>query len=331
MDIDLERLLMRASQAAEASGPEAPALENPGMWLGAILGEGVKMGRDKVTFVMSPDISSFGLWLEQLLAESTGKNGTGVIPVDSEKPGDPQNYGNDRIFVYLRSDNEATMDDHVSGLEKAGHKVVTLRIHNPYDLGREMFRWEFATAIAGKLLGVNPFDQPNVQSAKDITGEMLDRFIDRGEAPDSEKLDADSGELISGLKALLDTIKPGDYLGFNAFIPQTGETVERIQRMRSHVLKRYKVATTMGFGPRYLHSTGQIHKGGPDSGVFILITMDDPQDVTIPGEEYSFSALKTAQGIGDYKALKQNGRRVVRVHLKHISELDKIVDAVEAL
>jgi hypothetical protein len=194
-----------------------------------------------------------------------------------------------------------------------------------------MFRWEFATAIAGKLLGVNPFDQPNVQSAKDITGEMLDRYIDRGEAPDSEKLDADSGELISGLKALLDTIKPGDYLGFNAFIPQTGETVERIQRMRSHALKRYKIATTMGFGPRYLHSTGQIHKGGPDSGVFILITMDDPQDVTIPGEEYSFSALKTAQGIGDYKALKQNGRRVVRVHLKHISELDKIVDAVEAL
>jgi transaldolase/glucose-6-phosphate isomerase len=331
LDLDLERLMMRASQATEASGPNVPALENPGMWLGAILGEGANRGFDKVTLLASPSIASFGLWLEQLLAESVGKKGRGIIPVDSEVPAAPEIYEADRIFVYLRSDDEAGFDDHVSGLENAGHKVVTLRIHNPYDLGREMFRWEFATSIAGKVLGVNPFDQPDVQSAKDITGEMLDRFIRDGELPDIEKLTVDSEELGKELSSLFETVKSGDYMAFNAFTPPSQEVVDHIQRMRSHLLNKYKIATTMGFGPRYLHSTGQAHKGGPNTGLFLVITMDDSQDVAIPGEDYSFSVLKGAQGIGDFKALKSRNRRALRVHLRDLSEMEKLAGAVEAL
>lgn len=331
LGVDLNRLMMRASQASEAAGPKVPALENPGMWLGTILGEAAKIGKDKITLLTSPSIGSFGLWLEQLLAESTGKLGTGLIPVDGEKAAAVDKYGDDRIFVYMRLDEEGGYDDLVSELEKAGQMVLSLRMHNAYDLGREMFRWEFATAISGKILDINPFDQPNVQSAKDITGRLLDKFIDKGELPESDKLTADSEELFPEIKTLLSSIKPGDYLGINAFLPPYDEVLEKIQSIRSIVMNNFKIATSMGFGPRYLHSTGQIHKGGPDSGLFILITMDDPQDVSIPGEDYTFSVLKGAQAIGDYEALKQNNRRVVRVHLSALSQLEKLVSSVEAV
>ena len=331
MGMDIDRLLMRASQAVEASGAAVPSLENASLWLGAIVAEAAKAGCDKLTLVISPRLASFAYWLEQLVAESTGKEGKGVIPIEGEPIGRPDNYGRDRIFVYLRLDDDGIYDEQVSALEKAGHPVITSRLHGPYDLGREMFRWEFATACAGIILKINPFDEPDVRESKDNTERILDKYIRQKKMPTGERRLRSDPELPAILKDLLESLNPGEYLGLNVFLPSSSENRKYLQIIRTLVRDRFRVATTLGFGPRYLHSTGQIHKGGPKRCSFIQITADDLNDVPIPGEPYSFGVLKLAQALGDYDALKNKGRRIVRIHLSQETDLVKLVDVFKSI
>ncbi|MFC1835367.1 hypothetical protein ACFL2Q_11635, partial [Thermodesulfobacteriota bacterium] len=328
---DLDRLLMRASQAVESSGPDVPSLENPGLWLGVIMAEASLAGKDKLTLLISDRIGSFGYWLEQLIAESTGKEGKGIIPIESEPPGDPENYARDRLVVYLRLDDEGTYDFFVGGLEKSGHPVVTLRLHTPYDLGREIFRWEFATAVAGAILRINPFDQPNVQESKDLTKKLLHLYNQEGEIPPGERTQIDDPDLPTKLKEFLGQARPGDYVGLNAFVNPTSVNRDVLQEVRAVFKDKLKVATTLGFGPRYLHSTGQFHKGGPDEGLFVQVTTDDPEDIGIPDELYSIGVLKSSQSLGDYEALKRRGRRILRVHVPSEADLPKLLDAAKAM
>ncbi len=329
LGMDLDFFLTRSCQAVEASGPKTASLESPGVWLGVIMGEAALRGQDKLTLILSPGVASFGCWLEQLIAESTGKEGKGVIPIDLEPVGLPEAYGKDRLFIYMRIDGDPTHDRAVSELEKAGHSVITLRLHCQYDLGREIFRYEFATAVSGVTLGINPFDQPNVQESKDITGKLLAAYASDGKAPDSEKLQPSEESFRAEFTEFLGCIKSDDYVAINAFIHPSQRAFEFLQEARTLIRDRFRVATTVGFGPRYLHSTGQIHKGGPDTGVFIVITTDEKEDIQVPGEPYTFGALKQAQSIGDFKALKNKGRRAIRIHLKDESELEKIVDSLK--
>lgn len=329
--VDIDRLLMRASQAVEASGPQVPALESPGLWLGVIMAEASLVGKDKLTLIMSPQISSFGYWLEQLIAESSGKEGKGILPIEGEPIGKPLSYGNDRLFVYLRLDDDSTYDRQVSDLEKQGQPVVTLRFHGPYDVGREIFRFEFATAVAGAILRINPFDQPNVQESKDITKKFLEVYIKDGIIPSGDLLDIHDPDLGRTLKHFFDPVPPGTYFAFNAFIRPSEVNLEILQQIRKIVRDEFRTATALGFGPRYLHSTGQIHKGGSGEGRFILITAEDLEDAPIPGESYSFGVLKTAQSMGDYEALKNKGRKILRIHLASESDLYKLLDAVKDL
>lgn len=329
LGMDLDFVLTRSLQAVEASGRETPSLESPGAWLGVIMGEASRNGRDKLTLILSPGISTFGCWLEQLIAESTGKEGKGIIPVDMEPIGAPDTYGADRLFVYMRLDGDPTFDKAVSDLEQAGHPVVTLRLHCREDLGREIFRYEFATAVAGVILGINPFDQPNVQESKDLTGKLLAAYSTDGKIPDTEKLEPNDVSFQNDLMDFLGKSKPNDYVAFNAFIHPSDLALKCLQEARSIVQKRLKLATTLGFGPRYLHSTGQIHKGGPDTGLFIVITIDENEDIQVPGEPYTFGILKQAQSIGDFQALKNKGRRVIRVHLREEADLYKMLEALK--
>lgn len=328
---DLDHLLMRASQSVEGCGPQVPSLESPGTWLGAIMAQAALEGCDKLSLVISPYISTFGGWLEQLIAESTGKEGKGILPIDGEPFGDPHVYGKDRVFVYLRLDGDTTYDQVVSDLEWSGQPVITQRMHTPYDVGREIFRWEFAIAIAGMILGINPFDQPNVQESKDLTKKYLELFKKEGKLPTGEFVSPDAPDLREKLRAFVGGVAAGDYVAFNAFVTPSLENTGLLQEMRAAVRDRYKVATTLGFGPRYLHSTGQFHKGGTDKGLFIQITSEDAEDVPIPGEPYSFGVLKSAQALGDFEALKQKGRRIIRVHLASETDLIKLRDAIAGL
>ncbi|MGC8603182.1 MAG: bifunctional transaldolase/phosoglucose isomerase [Desulfomonilaceae bacterium] len=327
--VDTGFLLARASQAAEASGPDAASLESPGVWLGVIMAEAAIAGRDKLTLVISPPLSSLAYWLEQLLAESLGKNGKGIIPIQGEPLGLPDKYGADRVFVYMRLDSDPTYDMAVSELELAGQPVVTLRMHNAYDIGREMFRWEFATAVAGQILGVNPFDQPNVQESKEITASTLKSYSEQRRLPEVEGLAVESDDFADKIRAFVANVKQGDYVAFNAFIQPNQANRTELEILRTFIRDKCKVATTVGFGPRYLHSTGQIHKGGPNTGLFVLITADDLEDVPVPEADYSFGTLKAAQAFGEFGALKKRGRRVIRVHMKDESQLGEIFEALK--
>jgi hypothetical protein len=308
-----------------------PALENPGLWLGAIIAQASLARIDKLTLIVSPPVRSFGCWLEQLIAESTGKEGKGIVPIEGEPVGEPEHYDTDRIFIYLRLDDDATYDQFVSSMEAAGHPVVTLRLHTAYDLGREMFRWEFATAVAGAILKINPFDQPNVQEAKDFTTKLLDSPLSEGENRIGDGLTIDDPELLSSLRDLTDQRKHGDYFAFNAFIHPSRETVEMLQTLRAVVRDRFRTATAVGFGPRFLHSTGQIHKGGPNTGLYVEITMAGGEDLEIPGEPYTFAKLNWAQSMGDFEALKKKGRRILQVRLSSESDLGKLLELVKSL
>ncbi len=325
---DVNRLLMRARQSMEACGSEASALESPGTWMGAIIATAALHGRDKLTFVISPPQASFGLWLEQLIAESLGKEGKGILPVADEPLGEPGSYGDDRFFVYLRLDEDSTYDLLVSEIERSGQPVITQRVHSSYDLGREMFRWEFSTAVAGEIFKINPFDQPNVQESKDITKRVLAEYEKTGKLPESEQIDMGDPQLSDKLDAFLSTIGPGDYVAINAFIHPSAKANEIFRDVRGMLRDHYKCATTLGFGPRFLHSTGQIHKGGPAGGHFIEITCDDLEDMPIPGEAYSFGVLKSAQAVGDFEALKQKGRPIIKLHAKDESDLEALPDAL---
>ncbi len=324
MGAKLDQLLMRAAQATEASGPSVRALESPGAWLGTVLAESSLSGVDKLTLIISPRIASLGCWLEQLVAESTGKMGRGIIPVDGEPIGDERAYGKDRIFAYLRLDNDSGYDESVSKLEKAGHPVITLRMHGPYDVGREMFRWEFATAVAGAILRVNPFDQPNVQESKDLTKKMLEEFVRHGKLPETDYVSPNNPELSKIAGEFLGKAGQGSYLGINAFIDPTHTNTSILQELRGRLASRYKLATCLGFGPRYLHSTGQIHKGGPKKGLFILVTAMDKDEMHIPGEKYSLNVLKMAQALGDFMALRNKGLPVMRIHMESEDEIEKL-------
>jgi transaldolase/glucose-6-phosphate isomerase len=314
MGIDVGRLLARAKRMATACGPAVSPAQNPGLYLGAVLGALARARRDKVTFVASGKIATFGYWTEQLIAESTGKEGKGIVPVEGEPLGRPGVYARDRLFVYLRLG--AQHDRAVAALARAGHPVVALRLGDAYDLGAEILRWEIATAAAGFLLGIDPFDQPNVQESKDNTVRLLAEHAAKGALPDpGGAIAADAPDFGARLLAHLKSVRAGDYVALTVYAERTPARERLLRELRAAIRDRFRVATTVGYGPRFLHSTGQLHKGGANNGVFIQLSCDDPDDIRVPGEAYTFGVLKAAQALGDYESLASRARRILRVAL----------------
>lgn len=299
---DLEALLDGADRMAEDCGPNVPAAENPALRLGALMGEGALAGRDKVTLTMPASAPDLASWLEQLIAESTGKEGKGILPADGGALGPPGVFGDDRLFVAVGEGNGGPILD---WLERAGHPVERIPFGGRAGLGGEMFRWELATAVAGHVLGIHPFDQPDVQSAKAATG----RILEGGSIPDVDP--GDLGELLG-------SIEPGCYVAIQAFLPRSEETEARLRAVRLRLRDRNRVVVTVGFGPRFLHSTGQLHKGGPPTGRFVQVLEPFAADVPIPGAPYTFGTLLRAQAAGDLEALRARGRRVARVSLDEL-------------
>ncbi len=301
--MNVEELLKSAVTTVETCGPDIPLEDNPAAWLGAAMGALVLGGRDKLTLVPSTGIESIGLWIEQLVAESTGKEGKGIVPVAGEPLLGPEAYGSDRLFVHLRlaSDDNHDSDMALMLLESAGHPVLRLEIYNVHDLGGLFYLWEMAVAIASSILNVNPFEQSDVQSAKDITDRIIELWQSTGSLPDTDS--EFRREVVEGLGK-------GDYLALLAYVDQTSETVQAVSKLRKAVMLRFKTATTFGYGPRYLHSTGQLHKGGPNSSVFILTPPDTEPDLPIPGSPYTFGTLASAQALGDMSALTAANRRM---------------------
>jgi transaldolase/glucose-6-phosphate isomerase len=328
--IDWRLLLERAQEMAHACAPSVSCRDNPGLVLGAVIGTAHNAGRDKVTIVASPPIRDFGAWLEQLLAESTGKDGRGLIPVDREPVGPPDVYGDDRLFVYVRLANEADpeQDQAVEALEHAGQPVVRIELPERDDLGGQFFQWEVATAVAGALIGINPFDQPDVEASKVETRRLTDEYERSGSLPAEEPFFEGEGVALFGdepggvdgsledhIAAHLERIRPGDYFALLAYVKMSGEHERLLTEIRRLVRDRRRVATCAGFGPRFLHSTGQAYKGGPNTGVFVQVTCEDALDLEIPGRRYSFGVVKAAQARGDLAVLLKRGRRAVRAHL----------------
>jgi glucose-6-phosphate isomerase len=328
--VDLDGLLARAARMADAC--HRPAADNPGLQLGAAIGEAALAGRDKLTILTSPRLKSLGDWIEQLVAESTGKAGRGVIPIVREPAGAAPDYGADRQFVSigLAGDLDPARSRLVGELEELGHPCVHLELVDRLEVGAEFVRWEVATAAVGMILAIDPFDQPNVQEAKDATRALLDAFRRDGALPQPAPLVAEPGMAAYGdpatlgeepvtvdgaLRALLEAGSAGDYFALLAYLPADPDTDELLQRLRSMVRDRTRIATTLGYGPRFLHSTGQLHKGGPASGVYLQITADPRRDLPIPGWPESFGTLIAAQAAGDLASLQRRGRRVLRLHL----------------
>ncbi|NQT05480.1 MAG: glucose-6-phosphate isomerase [Dehalococcoidia bacterium] len=307
--IDIKTILGRAEEMKRHCAADVPVQENPGAWLGALIGTFARRGKDKLTLVTSSSVGRFGLWLEQLIAESLGKDGTGIIPVMGEPIMAPEDYGEDRLFVYLRlrDDNNDDMDEAIERIRSSGQDVITLDLKDKYDIGAELFRWEFATAVAGAIPGINPFDQPDVQAAKDATGRVLQEFQDTGQLP--------SLEISESLDELMSEIRKGDYLAIMAFTKQMPELEETCAELRRKVMEKHRIATTFGYGPRLLHSTGQLHKGGPNTGLFLQVTMSHEHKIPVPGAPYTFDILADAQALGDLQTLLALKRRVVRIHL----------------
>lgn len=306
--MDVDKLLHTA--AVMAAGCREAHPTNPGLMLGAFMAGQCRNGRDKLTVLLPPSLRRLGLWIEQLVAESTGKHGTGILPVVDEIAGEAAAYGEDRAFVTLETERERIERDG-GALEQAGHPVMRLTMRSDA-LGAELFRWEFATAIAGAALGINPFDEPNVQEAKDRTRALLAQFSQDGTLPDAPPSE---GDAIAAVRGLLQHLAPPRYLGILSYLPAESEALQAIEEFRRVVRDRARAATTLGIGPRYLHSTGQYHKGGPDTGSFLVITGEDDTQTTIPDAACTFSVLKRAQAIGDLQALQAHGRPAARVHL----------------
>jgi transaldolase/glucose-6-phosphate isomerase len=336
--IDVAKFLRTAHVMVRACGKDVPASSNPGVQLGLALGVLAKAGRDKLTVIASPGISGLGAWLEQLIAESTGKQGHGIVPVDGERLAAPSAYGDDRVFVYSRltSAPDAAQDAAVDALKQAGHPVITIELPTTMHLGQEFYRWEIATAAAGAVLGINPFDQPDVESAKIVARKLMAEFEATGKIPEEAPITVDRGlklftdaknasalgSVAGGLgnaaaviKAHLGRIGAGDYFAVNAYVEMSDANDAEIQPIRNAVRDAKKVATTVGYGPRFLHSTGQLHKGGPNNGVLLQITADEADPLPIPGQKYDFGVLKAAQAQGDFAVLIERGRRALRVHL----------------
>jgi glucose-6-phosphate isomerase len=316
MGVEIGTLLERARIKADIDGA---------LRLGVAIGEFANQGRNKLTFIIDPKLATLGLWIEQLIAESTGKQGKGILPVVGEELGDASVYGDDRVFVSI---SLGESDTDLDSLTAAGHPVIRRELHDLYDVGAEFFTWEFATACAGWKLGINPFDQPNVQEAKDATKELLAEFTKNGRLPDSTS----ASSLEDAVKSQLAQIKSGDYIAFLNYIEETPEGDQKLQHIRTYLRDTTRCATTVGYGPRFLHSTGQLHKGGPNSGVFFQLEAKDKTDFPIPGEVYSFSILKRAQALGDFRALKARGRRVARIDLGDdlASGLERLEQAVKS-
>ena len=330
MGIDLKQFLARAKEAEQLCSAVMPPDKNEAMQLGVTIGECAVAGRDKLTLVTDDRLATLGLWIEQLVAESTGKEGKGILPVASEPLGDRDDYSEDRLFVSISIGPQSEeVRKLLDTLVDAGHPVVVRELSDVYDLSAEFFTWEFATACAGWRLGINPFDQPNVQEAKDATKELLKTFVDHGKLPEQDVLVADDfitiyasesesladSSTLDAVRAFLGTIKPGDYVALLSYVEETSATDAELQTIRLMLRDATKCATTVGYGPRYLHSTGQLHKGGPDTGVFIQITGNDLVDFAVPGESYTFSILKQAQDLGDFRALLSQKRSAIRVDL----------------
>ena len=339
MGLDTKKFLGHAAEMTRACGAGTTVEQNPGAALGIILGTAAKAGRDKVTIITSPGISDLGAWLEQLLAESTGKIGKGIIPVDRESPVAPDTYGNDRVFVYVRLESAANADQDakVAAIEKAGHPVVHISMSDIYQLGAEFFRWEIATAVAGAIIGINAFNQPDVEASKIATRNLTSEYEKNDSLPAEKPVVEDGGiklftdeknaaelakaagsdqSLAGYLKAHLARIKVGDYFAVLGYIQMNDENETSLQSVRHAVRDEKRVATCLGFGPRFLHSTGQAYKGGPNSGVFLQVTCDDSVELPVPGQKYTFGVVKAAQARGDFQVLAERGRRALRVHLK---------------
>jgi transaldolase/glucose-6-phosphate isomerase len=350
MGLNLAKFLKSTQEMVKACGPGSATDVNPGAVLGMILGVAANHGRDKLTILTSPGIFDLGAWLEQLIAESTGKIGKGIIPVDREKLGQPAAYGNDRVFVYLRLSNETNkaQEAAVNALERSGHPVLRIVLANKYDLGQEFFRWEIATAVAGSILGINPFNQPDVEASKVETRKLTTEYEANGKLPaeapffeaGSIKLFADEknaavlkngSKLADILRTHLSRIGTGDYFAVLGYITMNPQNERALQDIRHQVRDAKKVATCLGFGPRFLHSTGQAYKGGPNSGVFLQITCDDAADLPVPGQKYTFGVVKAAQARGDFAVLAERGRRALRVHLgKNVKgDLAKLAEVVQ--
>jgi transaldolase/glucose-6-phosphate isomerase len=339
--VDTKKFLDRTQEMVRACGPEAAIDENPGAVLGIILGVAARAGRDKVTIITSPDISDLGAWLEQLLAESTGKVGKGIIPVDREDLAAPEVYGNDRVFVYIHTTHatDVKQDAKVAALEQAGHAVLRISMADIYDLGAEFFRWEIATAVAGSIIGINAFNQPDVEASKIATRNLTSEYEKTGSLPaeqpvveeggiqlfTDEKNAAELARTAGGdksfagyLRAHLGRVSAGDYFAVLGYIQMNAAHEKALQSIRHAVRDKKHVATCLGFGPRFLHSTGQAYKGGPNSGVFLQITCDDGLELAVPQQKFTFGVVKAAQARGDFQVLAERGRRALRVHLHDV-------------
>ena len=339
--VDIKKFLDRAQEMVRACGPSAPVEANPGAVLGIILGTAARSGRDKVTIITSPDISDLGAWLEQLLAESTGKVGKGIIPVDHEELAEPGVYGKDRVFAYIHTKHatDVRQDAKVAALEEAGHAVLRIAMSDIYELGAEFFCWEIAAVVAGSIIGINAFNQPDVEASKIATRNLTSSCEKTGSLPAEQPIVEDDGiklltdetnaaelskaaggdtSLAGYLKAHLGRIGAGDYFAVLAFIQMDAEHEKKLQAIRHAVRNKKQVATCLGFGPRFLHSTGQAYKGGPNSGVFLQITCDDTVELPVPQQKYTFGVVKAAQARGDLQVLVERGRRALRVHLHDV-------------
>ena len=331
--LPIGEMLARAVRMMRACGAYGPVAHNPGLELGAALGVLAEQGRDKLTLVVPDSLADLGLWLEQLIAESTGKEGKGILPVAGEPLGEVSSYGTDRVFVYVgyQGQADAANTDKLQQLEQAGHPVISIRMKDALDLGAEFFRWEVATAVASAVFGINPFDQPNVQAAKTATDGLMRVVETQGSLPEKTQPVArengvDYYATVSGntaaevLQAFFAQTKPGDFLCLQAYLTESPAVSASLQELRRRVQQQLHIATTSGYGPRFLHSTGQYHKGGPDTGLFVQFTDDNPQDLALPGRSYTFGTFKNAQALGDLEALQSYQRRTLRVHLGRNAE-----------
>lgn len=327
MGVDVAGLLGRAMQMSHACASSVSIKNNPGALLGALMGEMYKQGRDKVTFLVPDALRELGMWLEQLLAESTGKEGRGLLPIINEPHFDPADYTDDRLFVYfrLKDEDDDYLDERVEAVLKYGHPVVTIALDDRMDIGQEFFRWEFATAIAGAIVGINAFDQPNVQESKDNTNRILERIRQGDGLPEEEPKLTDgtlkvyakssAANLTDALTEFLAQANLYDYIALMAYLNESPKTNRALQELRSYIHQYTGLATTTGYGPRFLHSTGQYHKGGPNTGLFIQLTADQKHNLRVPNQPYTFDTFLNAQALGDLQALRNHGRRVIRIHL----------------
>jgi glucose-6-phosphate isomerase len=338
MGLDMKRFLGRTQEMVAACGAGVSVEQNPGVRLGIVLGTAARNGRDKLTIVTSPGLSALGAWLEQLVAESTGKQGKGIVPVDREELGAPEVYGTDRVFAYVRlsSDADKAQEAKVAALEQAAHPVVRVVVGDVYDLGQEFFRWEIATAVAGSIIGINPFNQPDVEASKIATRSLTSEYEKTGSLPAESPILVDAGvklftdakndealakgagtdkSLAGYLRAHLNRAGAGDYFALLAYIEMNARHETLLQGWRHALRDQKQVATCLEFGPRFLHSTGQAYKGGPNSGVILQITCENAADLPVPGQTYTFGVVKAAQARGDFQVLVERGRRALRVHL----------------